>query len=131
MGSTGCLETSVTRCITTQKSAHLEEALDQTLWRTRYRGYGPVAKTDYARNSRIKISPLIRYCPHLFITWFALMGRQLLRHPHRVCCTTQTVRTNLPYIFSAERGGQSFPKHVLTLSSRTGSEELSLVGPPV
>ena len=52
-------ETSVTRCITTQKSAHLETALDRTLWRTRLgRGYVPVAKADYAPNDRSKISPL-------------------------------------------------------------------------
>ena len=44
-------------------------------------------------------------------------------------CSTQIVRTNNLNIFSAERGGQSLPEHVLTLRW-TGSEVLSLVSPP-
>ena len=59
LGPIGYPETSVTCCITTQKSAQLEEALDRTLWRTRFgRGYVPFAKTDYAPNESSKISPL-------------------------------------------------------------------------
>jgi hypothetical protein len=58
LGPIGCSETSVTLCITTQKSAQLEEALYRNLWKTRFgRGCVTVAKTDYAQNRSSKISP--------------------------------------------------------------------------
>jgi hypothetical protein len=38
---------------------------------------------------------------HMFVTWFALMDRQLVRHPYMVCCFTQSVQAKMPYIFIA------------------------------
>jgi hypothetical protein len=58
LGSIGCQEASVTRCITTQNSAHLKEALFRILWRTRFgRDCVPFAKIDNALYDSSKIPP--------------------------------------------------------------------------
>jgi hypothetical protein len=89
-----CPETSVNRCITTQKRAYLKEALYHTLWRTAFeRHCVPVAKTDCAPSDSSKISPLsdqaLSAPVHLPVR---LEDRQHLRHHDRTCCSTQNVQ---------------------------------------